>query len=79
MRKQYITDKGKAWSGITLDDSSLLSLTKKIIKKSKWKGGIELEMIKTKDNEYHLIEINPVFLHGFTWPSGQGRIFRRRW
>ena len=59
MRKQYITDKGKAWSGITLDDSNLLSLTKKIIKKSKWRGGIELEMIKTKDNEYHLIEINP--------------------
>ena len=59
MRKQYITDKGKAWSGITLDDPVLLSLTKKIIKKTKWRGGLELEMIKTKDNEYHLIEINP--------------------
>jgi carbamoyl-phosphate synthase large subunit len=59
MRKQYITDKGKAWSGITLDDSALLSITKKLIKKTKWRGGMELEMIKTKDNEYHLIEINP--------------------
>jgi carbamoyl-phosphate synthase large subunit len=59
MRKQYITDKGKAWSGITLDDPELLSITKRVIKKSKWKGGMELEMIRTKDNEYFLIEINP--------------------
>lgn len=59
MRKQYITDKGKAWSGITLDDSNLLTMTRKIIKKSKWRGGMELEMVKTKKNEYYLIEINP--------------------
>lgn len=59
MRKQYITDKGKAWSGITLDDSGLLSLTRRLIKKTKWHGGMELEIIKTKDGEYFLIEINP--------------------
>ncbi len=59
MRKQYITDKGKAWSGITLDDSNLLKITRSIIKKTKWRGGMELEMIKTKNNEYYLIEINP--------------------
>ena len=59
MRKQYITDKGKAWSGITLDDRNLLKITRSIIKKTNWRGGMELEMIKTKDNEYYLIEINP--------------------
>jgi carbamoyl-phosphate synthase large subunit len=59
MRKQYITDKGKAWSGITLDDSNLLRITRSIIKKTKWRGGMELEMVKTKENEYYLIEINP--------------------
>jgi carbamoyl-phosphate synthase large subunit len=59
MRKLYITDKGKAWSGITIDDPILLNLTKKIIKKTKWQGGLELEMIKTKEDEYYLIEINP--------------------
>lgn len=59
MRKLYITDKGKAWSGITIDDSFLLGLTRKIIKKTKWRGGLELEVIKTKENEYYLIEINP--------------------
>ncbi len=59
MRKQYITDKGKAWGGITLADNNLLDLTRYIIKKTKWRGAMELEMIKTISNEYYLIEINP--------------------
>ncbi|HEY5535743.1 MAG TPA: ATP-grasp domain-containing protein [Ignavibacteria bacterium] len=59
MRKQYITDKGKAWAGITLDDEKMTELTHHIIRKTKWRGGMELELIKTKDNEYYLIEINP--------------------
>ena len=59
MRKQYITDKGKAWSGITIDDKNIITITRKIIKKTKWRGGLELELIKTNDNEYYLIEINP--------------------
>ena len=59
MRKQYITDKGKAWGGITLNDKRLLEITHHIIKETKWRGGMELEMIKTDDGNYHLIEINP--------------------
>ena len=59
MRKQYITDKGKAWGGITLSDEKMLEITRGIIRKTQWKGGMELEMIKTHDGEYYLIEINP--------------------
>ncbi len=59
MRKQYITDKGKAWGGITLGDQNLLDITSKLLRESKWRGGMELEMIKTNDNKYYLIEINP--------------------
>jgi len=59
MRKQFITDKGKAWSGITIQDETLLEITRKLIKDTKWRGGMELEMIKTTQNEYYLIEINP--------------------
>ncbi len=59
MRKQYITDKGKAWGGITIRDEQLLQLTKSIISKTKWKGGMELELIRTNRNELYLIEINP--------------------
>lgn len=59
IRKQYITDKGKAWGGITLDDKNMLDLTRKIISETKWRGGMELELIRTEKNEYYLIEINP--------------------
>lgn len=59
MRKQYITDKGKAWAGITLDDKKLLDLTDHIISSMKWRGGMELEIVKSFDNELYIIEINP--------------------
>ena len=59
MRKHYITDKGKAWSGITLDDPKLLDLTHKIIKAMKWRGGMEVELVKSNKNELFIIEINP--------------------
>lgn len=59
MRKQYITDKGKAWGGITLADEKMMEITRSIIQKTKWKGGMELELIKTNNGEYYLIEINP--------------------
>ena len=59
MRKQYITDKGKAWAGITLDDKKLLKLTDHIISSTKWRGGMEVEIVKSFDNELYVIEINP--------------------
>lgn len=59
MRKQYITDKGKAWGGITINDERLIEITHDIVRKTKWRGAMELEMIKTDEGEYHLIEINP--------------------
>ena len=61
MRKQYITDKGKAWSGISIADKQLLEMTKKLFKSTKWKGGMELEIIKTSEGKYYLLEINPRF------------------
>lgn len=59
MRKQYITDKGKAWGGITLDDPGMIDYTHKLISSTKWRGGMELELIRTAENELYLIEINP--------------------
>jgi len=59
MRKQYITDKGKAWGGITIDDPTMVNLAKKIISQTKWKGGIELELIRSPENKLFLLEINP--------------------
>ena len=59
MRKTYITDKGKAWGGITLSDEKMLEITREIMRKTLWRGGMELEMIRTDEGEYYIIEINP--------------------
>jgi carbamoyl-phosphate synthase large subunit len=59
MRKQYITEQGKAWAGITLDDKKLLELTDRIISGMKWRGGMELEIVRSFDSELNVIEINP--------------------
>jgi carbamoyl-phosphate synthase large subunit len=59
MRKQYITDKGKAWGGISISDKSMLDLTDKFLSQTKWKGGFELELMKDKDDKFHILEINP--------------------
>ena len=59
MRKQYITDKGKAWGGITLADDAMLNLTKSIMTQTKWRGGMELELVRDANGKLFLIEINP--------------------
>lgn len=59
MRKQYITDKGKAWGGISISDRKILELTRSFISQTKWRGGFELELMKDKYNDFYLLEINP--------------------
>jgi len=61
MRKLYITDKGKAWSGITIDDSSYIELARKFIKVTKWRGGCELEIMQSEDGKPYIMEVNPRF------------------
>lgn len=61
MKKQFITDKGKAWAGISINDTELLKLTEQLILSTKWRGGLELELVKTEKDEYYLLEINPRF------------------
>ena len=59
MRKQYITDKGKAWGGVSISDYRMIELTNSFISQTKWRGGFELELMKDKQNEFYLLEINP--------------------
>jgi carbamoyl-phosphate synthase large subunit len=48
MKKLYITDKGKGWSGITIREPALMALTEKTVEALQWNGGIELEFVKEK-------------------------------
>ncbi len=59
MRKQFITDKGKAWAGITINDPQLLDITRKFIASTSWQGAFELEIMKTDKGKCYLMEINP--------------------
>ncbi len=61
MRKLYITDKGKAWAGITLDDTSFIELARKFIKVTKWRGGCELEIMQNANGDPYIMEVNPRF------------------
>lgn len=61
MRKLYITDKGKAWAGVTLEDDNLLNLARKFIQVTKWRGGCELEVMLTTDGKPYIMEVNPRF------------------
>ena len=61
MRKLYITDKGKAWAGITLEDDKLIELARKFVEKTTWRGGCELEVMLTDDGKPYIMEVNPRF------------------
>jgi carbamoyl-phosphate synthase large subunit len=61
LRKLYITDRGKGWSGVVLSDPFLVEYTRKFVESTRWKGGFELEFVRTKDDELVLLEINPRF------------------
>ena len=61
MRKLFITDKGKAWAGITLEEQSLIDLAEKFIQATKWRGGFEIEIMRTHDGKPYIMEVNPRF------------------
>ncbi len=61
MRKLYITDKGKAWAGITIEDDALLDLARRFTAATHWRGGFELEIMRTQSGEAYILEVNPRF------------------
>lgn len=61
MRKRGLTEKGKAWAGVTVIEPILTKLAQKIVYELKWTGPIELEFLQSKDGTNYLIEINPRF------------------
>lgn len=61
MRKLFITDKGKAWAGITINDKLLIDLAVKFVKATRWRGGCELEIMLTSDGKPYIMEVNPRF------------------
>ena len=61
MKKMALTDKGKAWSGISISDQALYDASASLIKAINWQGPLEVEVIRDKQGQYQLLEINPRF------------------
>jgi carbamoyl-phosphate synthase large subunit len=61
MKKLTLTDKGKAWAGVTIRDPELLAITRRFMQATRWRGPCELEVLRTPAGQHFLIEINPRF------------------
>jgi len=61
LRKLYITDKGKGWAGVVIEDEIYLGIARKFNEAIRWKGGFEIELKRSESGELFLLEINPRF------------------
>ncbi len=61
MKKFGLTEKGKAFAGITVEDDKPVKLTGAILKRLEWIGPAECEFLKDEKGNYHLMEINSRF------------------
>jgi carbamoyl-phosphate synthase large subunit len=73
MKKLALTDKGKAWAGITIADQKLYDASVRLAANIRWKGPLEVEIMKEPDGTYRLIEINPRFPAWVYLTAGAGR------
>jgi carbamoyl-phosphate synthase large subunit len=73
MKKLMVTDSGKGWAGVTIDDPPLLALTERIMDALKWRGGCEVEVRRDARGGYHLLEINPRFPAWCDLTAGAGQ------
>ena len=71
LKKMWITELGKIWTGVTIRNEKMLRATQDFIRNYKWKGAFELECIVDGDAVY-LIEINPRFPAWSYFATGVG-------
>ena len=73
MKKQALTEKGKAWAGVAIDDPALRDAGQRLFAALKWRGPLEVEMLRDPAGKLHLIEINPRFPAWIYLSHGVGR------
>jgi carbamoyl-phosphate synthase large subunit len=72
-KKMLITDKGKGFGGVVVQNKELDAFCSKIISILKWRGPCEIEVMKGTDDEFYLIEINPRFPAWVRLAEGAGQ------
>lgn len=73
MRKRALTDKGKAWAGVSMVDEQLERLAARLVEALEWQGPFEAEVMRTYEGELLLIEMNPRFPSWIYLSHGVGR------
>lgn len=73
MKKKAVTSKGKAWAGVCTFDQRLHDAAAALVKALRWRGPLEVEVMRDAKGEYHLIEINPRFPAWTYLTQGAGR------
>lgn len=73
MKKRAVTARGKAWAGVSINDEDLAGIAHRLVAALKWKGPIEVEVMRDTKGGYHLIEINPRFPAWIYLSQGVGR------
>ena len=74
MRKMQLTDKGKAWGGITIASPELEEFTRDTMARLKWRGPCELEVMhSSRDGRHYLLEVNPRFPAWVYLSAGAGQ------
>jgi carbamoyl-phosphate synthase large subunit len=73
MKKRALTDKGKGWAGVCIEDRLLLEAAERLISHLKWRGPCEIEGIRSPDGTFNLLEINPRFPAWVYFTHGVGR------
>jgi carbamoyl-phosphate synthase large subunit len=73
MRKMMITDKGKGWCGVAIENPELIRLTQSLVGELRWRGPLEVEVLRDgQTGEYYVIEINPRFPAWIYLSAGAG-------
>ena len=73
MKKRAVTSKGKAWAGVATADERLAEVARRLVAELKWKGPLEVELMRDAKGNYQLIEINPRFPAWIYLSHGVGR------
>jgi carbamoyl-phosphate synthase large subunit len=74
MRKMALTDKGKGWSGVTVDNPALLDMTRAVMGALRWRGPCEVEILReSSTGELYVVEINPRFPAWIFLSAGAGQ------
>jgi carbamoyl-phosphate synthase large subunit len=72
IKKLWITQLGKIWTGVTIRNPKMLSAAENFVREYRWRGAFELECIYTPEGDLYLIEINPRFPAWVYFATGAG-------